>query len=260
MSRFKQYKKKILPRGIQHLCQITLVFALIFILSLPGCSKRYGDMPVYLPFEAGNSPNRSVGRFKTSYLAQQIDAYYQGMNPGPIGVTSLVNLDDLTTTSSFGRMFGEQLISELAMLGYDVIELRHADALHFLADSGEFALSRDITSLRHSRDLSGLVVGTYTESPLRIYVNARLIDPSTSRVLSAGSVEMSKTKELARMLRGGRIAPTLERIPVKQLGVYSYPVPFQSQRQRAIDLEEMVGSEDNFGAPLPQMMPEEGTL
>jgi len=256
MSHSKDNKKTVLYPGIQQLCQVLIVAVLVLLLiTLPGCSKRYGDMPAYLPFESGNSPNRSVGRFKTSYLAQQIDAYYQGMNPGPIGVTSLVNLDDLTNSSSFGRMFGEQLISELAMMGYDVIELRHADALHFMADSGEFALSRDIAFLRQSRDLSGLVVGTYTESPVRIYVNARLIDPSTSRVLSAGSVEMAKTQELARMLRGGRVSPTLERIPVKQLGVYSYPVPFQSQRNTAIDREEMSGMDSGFGAPLPQMMP-----
>lgn len=193
-------------------------------LALTGCSKRYDDVPAFWPFQYKDYENQSVGRFKTSYLAQQIDEYYQGIHPGPIGVTTFVNLDDLRTTSSFGRVCGEQLMSELTMRGYDVIELRHSDALQLLSNNGEFALSRDISQVRRERDLGGVIVGTYVVSPVRVYLNARLIDPSTSKVLSAGSVEMEKTQEIKRLVRGGATAPTLERIPVKRLGMYNYPM------------------------------------
>lgn len=205
-------------------------------------------MPAYLGLNLEGGSNESVGRFKTTYLAQQIDSYYNGVNPGPIGVTTFVNLDDLHSTSSFGRLCGEQLMSELTMLGYDVIELRHSDALHFLVDQGEFALSRDLSFLRQERDLGGIVVGTYGVSPVRVYVNARLLDPSTSRVLSAGSVEMSKTSEIAKLIRGGSVAPTLERVPVKRMGIYSYPMQLQPMYGRLWDMEERV-------APTPEMYP-----
>ncbi|MBX7137472.1 MAG: hypothetical protein K1X83_05760 [Oligoflexia bacterium] len=203
--------------ALQILCQVGL-------LGLAGCSKRYSDLPVFSALPIKDYDNESVGRFKTSYLVEQIDNYYRGTNPGPIGVTTFVNLDDLYSTSSFGRMLGEQVMSELAMKGFDVVELRHSDALQFLASDGEFALSRDIRSVRHERDLGGVVVGTYVASPVRVYLNARLIDPSSSMVLSAGSVEMEKTKEIARMLRGGAFPATLERIPVKHLGLSTYPM------------------------------------
>lgn len=208
-------------------------------------------MPAYWPFEFKNYDNQSVGRFKTSYLAQQIDDYYRGMNPGPIGVTTFVNLDELNTTSSFGRVCGEQLVSELTMRGYDVVELRHADALHFLSNTGEFALSRDVSYVKRERDLGGLIVGTYVVSPVRVYLNARLIDPATSKVLSAGSVEMPKTKEIAKLVRGGAFAPSLERIPVKKLGMYTYPMPLQANYGRYWDLEESGG----MGMPMKQMAP-----
>ena len=204
-------------------CQIAL-FSVLCVLVLSGCSKRYSDVPTFWPFEYKDYDNKSVGRFKTSYLAKQIDDYYQGIHPGPIGVTTFVNLDDLRTTSSFGRVCGEQLMSELTMRGYDVVELRHSDALQFLSNNGEFALSRDIANVRRERDLGGIVVGTYVVSPVRVYMNARLVDPSTSKVLSAGSVEMPKTKEIHKLVRGGSFAPTLERIPVKRLGMYTYPM------------------------------------
>lgn len=220
---------------VQHLCQQLFIISCLIIL-LSGCSRRYDDLPAYWPFEIKDRENHSVGRFKTSYLAHQIDEFYQGVHPGPIGVTTFVNLDDLKTTSTFGRVCGEQLMSELTMRGYDVIELRHADALQFLSNSGEFALSRDVTQIRRERDLGGVVVGTYVVSPIRVYLNARLVDPSTSRVLSAGSVEMEKTEEITKLVRGGSIAPTLERIPVKRLGIYTYPMtlnPFYYEEEVA---------------------------
>ena len=229
----------------QLLCQVTLLLALfISSIMVTGCNKRYSDGPIYNPFVSEDEGEHTVGRFKSSYIVSQIDNYYRGTNPGPIGVTTFVNVDDLSTTSTFGRMYGEQVMSELAMRGFDVVELRHADALHFLSTTGEFALSRDVASVRRERDLGGIVAGTYVVSPDRVYVNARLIDPATSIVLSAGSAEMSKTKELAKMLRGGSFPATLERIPVKHLGMQQYPLQAWGP-YGAYDREEM------YAPPMP---------
>ncbi len=226
-----------------HLLEAGLLIAglcSVILLTLGGCSKRYDDLPAYSPISLGGDENKSVGRFKTSYMAEQIDDYYRGANPGPIAISTFVNLDDLYNTSSFGRMLSEQLMSELAMRGFDVIELRHSDALQFLETTGELALSRDVAVVRHERQLGGVIVGTYVVSPVRVYVNARLLDPSTSRVLSASSVEMGKTQEIARLLRGGGVAPSLERIPVRHLGFSTYPMAAfpQNPMARAWDMEE----------------------
>lgn len=211
-----------------------MILLFLILLLFTGCSKRFHSFPVYTPFNFGEQENQGVGRFKSSYLVQQIDELYRGTNPGPIGVATFVNVDDLYTTSTFGRVYSEQVMSELAMNGFDVIELRHSDALQFLGANGEFALSRDVSQVKRMRDLGGVVVGTYAVSPVRVYVNARMIDPSSSVVLAAGSVEMQKSKEIARLLRGGTFPGSLERIPVKHLGLSTYPLqpnPYQQQSQ-----------------------------
>lgn len=224
---------------LQVSCQMMRIVLLLGLAALAACSKRYDDLPVFSPIPMKDYANHSVGRFKTSYMAEQIDGYYRGTNPGPIGVTTFVNVDDLYNTSTFGRMYGEQLMSELAMRGYDVIELRHSDALQFMNNTGEFALSRDSGMVRRSQELGGIVVGTYVVSPVRVYINARLVDPSSSLVLSAASVEMSKSDEIARMLRGGSFPGTLERIPVKHLGLSTFPAAmFPGTNTRAYELEE----------------------
>ena len=233
---------------VQRVCQVMVVCTGILVLGATGCSPRYDDMPAYWPIPNREYDNYGPGRFKTALLAAQIDRHYKGSAPGPIGVTTFVNVDDLYSSSTFGRMVGEQLMSELAMKGFDVIELRHTDVLQFLDRGGEFALSRDAGMVRPERNLAGVVVGTYVSSPERVYVNARLIDPSSSVVLSAGSVEMSKTPELAKLLRGGSMPGSLERIPVRHLGSVTRPIdPNDTKRRRWLDEES--------GWDIPQSLP-----
>ena len=231
--------------GILHGTTICLVLA-----AASGCSPRYHDMPSYWPIPTKEYDNYGPGRFKTAYLAAQIDRHFRGAAPGPIGVTTFVNIDDLYSTSTFGRMYAEQLMSELAMHGFDVIELRHSDALQFLDSAGEFALSRDVRSVRPERQLAAIVVGTYVASPERVYVNARLVDPASSVVLSAGSVEMGRTAELTKLLRGGTIPGALERIPVRHVGLGAAPInPFDPVRKRqAWRMEEEGGFVGNADA------------
>ncbi len=245
--------------NLQLLCQ-ALIVALIslILLSLNGCSKRYNDLPAFVPFHIKDTNNDSVGRFKTSYLAEQIDSYYRGVNPGPLGVTTFVNLDDLYSTSSFGRMVSEQLMSELVMRGFDVVELRHSDALQFLDTSGEFALSRNVAAVRKERQLGGIIVGTYVASPIRVYLNARLVDPTSSMVLSAGSVEMGKTQEIAKLLRTGGMSGTLERIPVRHLGIQTFPMMGMptSPMGRVWQMEEQEGPQAGQALKTEPLIPE----
>ncbi len=251
-SMYRAVLRPALPGTVQGACHYGLLAATIaFLAVVTGCSPRYHDMPSYWPIPTREYDNYGPGRFKTAFLATQIDRYFRGASTGPIGVTTFVNIDDLYTTSTFGRMYAEQLMSELTMHGFDVIELRQSDALQFLDSSGEFALSRDVRAVRPERNLSAIVVGTYVSSPERVYVNARLVDPASSRVLSAGSVEMSKTAELTKLLRGGTIPASLERIPVRHLGLNTYPTnPFDPARRRQWELEE-----SEFGVQAPRQGP-----
>lgn len=193
---------------------------------LVSCSKRYSNPPAFLGMPFPDSENQSVGRFKTSYLGDQIHAYFRGNIAGPIAVTTFVEIDNLYQSSTFGRILAEQLISELSMKGYNVIEIRLSDAVQILENQGELGLSRQPEVLRPQQELSGLVVGTYATSNDRVYVNARLIDPKSSHIISVGSVEMSKSNEISQLLRGNSFPSSLERIPVRHLSYQKAPLPY----------------------------------
>lgn len=198
---------------------IQLSAIVIIVLSaVGGCSKRYSDLPAFSSIPVYDTKNGSVGRFKTSYLADQLDSYYRGTGYGPIAVTTFVDINNLYSTSAFGRTISEHLISELAMKGYDVIEMRHSDVVQILMGQGEFGLSQEVKLLKKAQDLAGIVVGTYTVSNDRVYLNSRILDPTTSLVRSVGSVEIELDEEITKLLRQNAAKKTLERIPVRPLG------------------------------------------
>jgi TolB-like protein len=215
---------------------ISFIIFTAFITFNTGCSKRYQDLPTFvgIPFE--DSVNYSVGRFKTSYMADQIHAYFRGNLAAPIAVTTFVEIDNLYQSSTFGRILAEQLISELSMRGYKVIEIRLSDAVQIMEDQGEMGLSREVQTLRPNQEIAGLVVGTYASSTDRVYVNARIIDPKSSQVISVGSVEMAKSNEIAQLLRTNSFSSSLERIPVRNLSVAQGTTPYYLSSQNNIDV------------------------
>ncbi len=236
------------------------LLALSVVGAVSGCSKRYHDLPAFSAIPFRDYENQSVGRFKTTYLADQIHAYFRGNAAGPIAVATFVDIDNLYNSSTFGRVVAEQLMSELAMRGYSVIEVRQADALQIMPFEGEFALSHETKKLRKWQDLSGVVVGTYVDSPVRVYVNARLIDPATSMIVSAGSIEMAKTAEIARLIRRSQIPPSMERIPVRHLGYASHPLPYNWPWPYQLPRDEEALYPDDSDAkgtelPMPQGLP-----
>ena len=221
-------------------------WCLFISTTLIGCSKRYHSLPAFSPISLTDYPNKSVGRFKTSYLADQVDEYYRGVDPGPIGVTTFVDLDDMESTSSFGRVCSEQFLSELAMKGYEVVELRKGEALEFVQDKGEFMLSRSPALVKRTHSLGAILVGTYTSSEDRVYLNVRLIDPRSAMVLSAGSAEMELTDEITRMLRRGKGGAQLERIPVVSTRSMRMPV---NQYPRDVYMPSSIGPYDALKLP-----------
>lgn len=233
----------------------TLLLAVVASLLLAGCSKRYDDLPAFLAFPIGDPPNESVGRFKTSYLADQVHAYFRGATNGPIAITTFVNVDNIESSSTFGRILSEQLMSELSMRGYDVLEMRQGQGMRMVEDEGEFNLSREAKALKHANPkVAAVLVGTYAVSPVRVYVNARLLDPRTSTIVSVGSVEMGKTAEIGRLLRSNSFPMALERLPVKNTKEpfpyfgYAYPY-YGSHNPEAIFVPEPKGDTTDLPAP-----------
>lgn len=103
-----------------------------------------------------------------------------------IVVATFVNVDNLNESSTFGRIFAEQIASRFSQRGYKVKEVKFRQDTIFMQESeGEFLLSRDLRAISEKHDASAVVVGTYGKAYNEIYVSARIINPSNSLIVSS---------------------------------------------------------------------------
>lgn len=101
-------------------------------------------------------------------------------------VASFVDINNLSKSNTFGRMFAEHVSSRLSQRGFKVIDIRlRTDSVFMEEGKGEFLLSRDLRVVSKNYNAAAMVVGTYCESVRGIYVSARIINPSDSTVISS---------------------------------------------------------------------------
>ena len=104
----------------------------------------------------------------------------------PIIVSTFSNINDLESSTTFGRMLSEQIASRFAQRGFVVREMKFRQNSIFISkENGEFVLSRDINAISKENNASAVIVGTYGESADGAYVSARIIDPSDSTIISS---------------------------------------------------------------------------
>ena len=102
-------------------------------------------------------------------------------------VTSFVNINNLTESSTVGRMLAEHVASRLSQRGYNIIELRLRTTSVFMEEGkGEFLLSRDLREVSKNQNATAVVVGTYGEAADgKIYVSARIVSPTDSTIIAS---------------------------------------------------------------------------
>ncbi|WP_051822303.1 FlgO family outer membrane protein [Desulfonatronum thiodismutans] len=119
----------------------------------------------------------------------------------PILFTSFVDLDDLNTSSTFGRLLGEQVASRISQQGYRVVELKlRQGSMVFSQEAGELILSRDLRDVRTNHDTQAVLVGTYVMTDNAVIVSAKLLSTLDGAVLSTRDVTLRKTKEIQELV------------------------------------------------------------
>ena len=126
---------------------------------------------------------------KVRLLASQITTNLKEYDPEMKSMifTTIVDLDNLDTTSRFGRYVSERLVHEAHMAGYRVYEIRQAENILFMENKGEFHLTRKGTELLNKYRSDAVVVGTYSHIQDVLTIHIRMLDHDTSRIISVGT-------------------------------------------------------------------------
>jgi TolB-like protein len=191
------------------------ILPLIIALFIAGCSLPQSSQPNKIAKQNINNKNvrkeivtkKNDTIFSTEYDKKQ-EHVYSNLNNTIIDIanqlfktkinktnktrvilTSLVNLNKLDETSTFGRLLSESMFNELHIRNFLVTDFRGQEAISVNVD-GEFHISRDVEKLK---DMVGgveyILVGTYVKfEDQSLLINARILDSVTGLVLSSARV------------------------------------------------------------------------
>ncbi|MDD5578926.1 MAG: FlgO family outer membrane protein [Methylobacter sp.] len=132
-------------------------------------------------------------------------------------VSTLLNVDDLSKTSSFGRIISDQIASAFHNSGYQIIGMEMPIDLFVMKEKGALHLSDEAKAELKPYRPAVIVGGVYAPGKKNTYVSLRIVDLHTKNIISSTdfSVPMGpdakfllETKEVGSA--GARSEPSLE--------------------------------------------------
>lgn len=151
---------------------------------------------------AAKDPSKAVqfDMTKQNYQASEKLLKEAGLPAGTaIIMATVVNIDDIENSSTLGRSISEQVSSRLVQAGMNVIEMKFRESLYMKQNAGELMLSRDIEKIAKTHSSNVVVIGTYAMSKSAVYVNLKMIDPSTNVALSSNDYVLPMNEDVAEM-------------------------------------------------------------
>jgi hypothetical protein len=122
-------------------------------------------------------------------------------NVQPLIMATVVSIDALEKSSTLGRLISEQVAGRFTQAGYRMIEVKFGNAIYMKRDQGELMLTREISNLAKSHDAQAVVVGTYGESNDYVFVNLKVVQPSTNTVIAVHDYVMPLDSTMRSLLK-----------------------------------------------------------
>ena len=137
-------------------------------------------------------------------LALQLTSGMRGAGGGQrLILTTVVDLDNLYTTTRFGRTLTEALSTSLFRHGFGVVEIRKSAELLIRDNKGELMLTRDAKLLAKQQQAAAILTGTYSLTPTTVILNLKLLDAGSQQVLSVAGLELQRSRNINHLLAAG---------------------------------------------------------
>lgn len=154
----------------------------------------------------------SSGKIKTSnnrVIASHHDAaryliQMAGSNLQPGGrmiAASFADVNNLTTSSTFGRMASQQLVSQFVIEGFSFVEVLMRDNIYIDSQQGEFLLSRAVSDISDTHNAPVVLVGTYAPADDNVFVTAKLIRTTDNVIVASYDYAVPYTRDMRNLLR-----------------------------------------------------------
>lgn len=119
----------------------------------------------------------------------------------PLIMATVVNIDALEQTSMLGRLVSEQISTRLAQGGMKMLEMKLRNSVYLKRNQGELMLTREIGDVANTHNAQAVVVGSYAETRDTVFINIKVIQPTTNLVLAGHDYVLAKEGTIRSMLQ-----------------------------------------------------------
>ncbi len=156
----------------------TIFLPALLMATLSGCTSN----PYY--YETKDTDLVEVSYDAASTLQQDLKRTIP--EGSLIIVSTLLNVDDLKKTSSFGRIMSDQLASAFHNSGYRIIGMEMPIDLFVMQEGGALHLSDETQKiLKNYGAAAAIVGGVYAPGKKTAYVSLRMIDTVSKNIISS---------------------------------------------------------------------------
>mgnify|MGYP006987813909 FL=1 len=169
---------------------------LVLLLAVvAGCAQKSG--PNYE--SAQSSPFIRANPQAADALLQQLPGSGSTML-----IATLVNVDALDRSSTMGRLVSEQISARFTQAGQRMVEMKFRNNVYISQSQGEMMLTREIHELASTYNAQAVIVGSYGESKDYVFINLKVIQPTTNVVLATHDYALPINDDVRVMLRAKR--------------------------------------------------------
>jgi hypothetical protein len=130
-----------------------------------------------------------------------------------IVVSTLLNVDNLNQTSSFGRIVSDQIASAFNGLGYQVIGMEMPIDLFVMEEGGRFHLSDETKAMLRHYHAATLVGGVYAPGKHHGYVSLRMVDINSKNIIASTDFSIPMGPDAKMMMKPKEVGSTGLRTP-----------------------------------------------
>lgn len=153
----------------------------------------------------GNNAQPQEPKPDLSELAHEAALQMVTNNPdltrySPMIAATFVSIDNLSQSSTFGRISSEIMASALAQQGMQVREVKMRDSMFIEESVGELILSRQVQRLSSQHNARSILMGTYAQGQDYLYVSARVVRAGDAMVLGSADFQLPLDNNMRSLL------------------------------------------------------------
>ncbi|MGR9051555.1 MAG: FlgO family outer membrane protein [Gammaproteobacteria bacterium] len=170
-----------------------IIISLLALSALAGCNRVYYS----------NEPD-DENLVEVSYKA--VDDLLMNLKQpllkgNLVVINSLVNVDDLSQSFSFGRILSDQISSGFHRAGYRIMGMELPTEIFVKNENGILQLSDDTKAALNNVGASALVVGVFAPGKRNAYVSLRVVDIASQNFISTTDFSVSMGPDAKQLLK-----------------------------------------------------------